>query len=295
MRQTPLTLAPAPKNRMSRLLLPRDLPDLLRRVQALPSPAVVAIAGGSSTGKSTHVAAPLRAALGDSAALIAQDMQQGLRSRGLSGELRWDAPENYGLEETAEAIEAFRAGKCFDWPTWSFLEQAHGPSTTIHPAHVLLVEGLYAAHGALAAAADLVVYVEARAIVRLIRRVLRNHHERYPGRADPGRTAAGFLATVLLAHERCVRSQRVDAHLIVETDPAFERLRRRFDLPGLAPTAAVDVRRRIDVDAQTRASVVETVSGAVHLRVETDTACYVDVPIDAQTAQALVDLDADAW
>lgn len=280
---------------MPRLQLPGDLPELLRHVQALPAPAVVAIAGGSSTGKSTHVAQPLQAALGEHAALIAQDMQQGLRSRGLSGELRWDAPENYGLEETAEAIKAFRAGRPFDWPTWSFLEQTHGPAATVHPTRVLLVEGLYAAHEHLSAAADLVVYVEARAIVRLVRRVLRNHYERYPGRAAPGRTAAGFLGTVLLAHERCVRPQRNDAHLIVETDPVFERLRTRFDLPALTPVETIEIRKRIDIDAQTHASVVETASGALHLRVQSGAECYLDFPVDPTTAQRLVEFDADAW
>ena len=279
---------------MSKLLLPQDLPELLRHVQGLPQPAVIAIAGGSSTGKSTHVAAPLHDALGESAALIAQDMQQGLRSRGLAHALRWDAPENYGLAETAEAIRSFRVGKCFEWPTWSFLDQSHGPSRTILPAGVLLVEGLYAAYGPLAAAADLIVYVEARAIVRLLRRVLRNAYERYPGQAAPGRSAASFLDTVLRAHEHCVRPQRADADLIVETDPTFEPLRARFELPALKPPPPIAVQRRIEIDPETYASLVETTAGTMHLRVESGEVCYVDLAIDSQTAQRLVEFDADA-
>ena len=280
------------------LELPGALDALVARVRArvagLGRPAVVAVAGGSSTGKSTFVAAPLAAALGEGVRLVAQDMQQRRVPVPLDPRWGWDDPANFGLDACLEAVERFRRGADFSWPCYRFAERRHDAPERVGAGRILVLEGLYAARGPLRRAVDAIVYVEAPAVVRLVRRILRNQYERYPGLAVPGRTAAGFLGAVSAAHRDCVRPQRAQADWLVRTAPAFARLAERFALAPLPVTPAVAVRRAVPLDGETTLATVTLPDGAVHLRVDWRGACRLDAPLDTATAEAFDRFDPEA-
>lgn len=277
--------------------LPAELSTLAAQLRALAAgnarPFVVAIAGGTSTGKSTFVAKPLLDVLGTDARLVAQDMQQRRTATTMDPRWAWDDPANYGIDACIEAIDQFRRGRAFAWPRYHFATRTHGEPETITPGRILLLEGLYAARGPLRDAVDAVVYVEARAIVRLVRRMLRNEHERYPGLAVAGSTGGRFLGTVLAAHRDCVRPQRVHADFVVTTAPQFAHLQARFGLEALSDRAAGKVRRSVPFDAETSVSTVELADGSLRLRIHWRDQCVLDTPFEADAAAAFDRLDPD--
>ncbi|MEE4299630.1 MAG: hypothetical protein V2J24_09320 [Pseudomonadales bacterium] len=292
----PTSRSEAPKA-PTRLELPSELPELAARIHdreaASGHPIVVAIAGGTSTGKSTFVAEPLRVALGGDARLVAQDMQQRRSPAAMDPRWAWDDPANYGIEACVEAIERFRRRQAFAWPRYHFATRTHGEPESIKPGRILLLEGLYAACGSLREAVDIVVYVEARAIVRLVRRMLRNEHERYPGLAVAGSTGGRFLGTVLAAHRACVRPQREDADFVVQTAPEFAHLQSRFRLEALPIQEAADPRRRVAFDAETTVSTVELEDGRLRLRIHWRDRCVLDTPFEPEAADAFDGFDPD--
>jgi uridine kinase len=280
------------------LELPGALDALVARVRArvagIGRPAVVAVAGGSSTGKSTFVAAPLAAALGPDVRLVAQDMHQRRVPVPLDDRWGWDDPANFGVEACLEAVERFHAGLGFSWPRYRFAERRHDPPERIEAGRVLVLEGLYAARGPLREAVDAIVYVEAPAAVRLIRRILRNQYERYPGLAVPGQTAASFLGRVSAAHRDCVRAQRAQADWVVRTARAFVHLAERFALAPIPVTPASAVRRGVPLDGDATLATVTLPDGAVHLRVDWRGHYRFDAPLDAATAEAFDRFDPEA-
>lgn len=287
--------APAKESATELLALPGGLDALVRWVRAEASqagPTIVCIAGGTSTGKSTQIAAPLAHALGAEARLLQQDMQQlGLPDPRYG----FDHPNGYGIDACLTAIERFRAGSAFDWPCFDFVRRSHGPPVRMEAGAWLILEGLHALAPPLAAAADLRIYAEAPAVVRLVRRILRNHYERYPGVAVPGRTAASFLGPVLTAHRELVRPQRDLAQLRVQTDRAFSQLRDRFGLAAVAISAddGLETSRRVAFDDKTVVRSVRDATGRWRLCIDVADACYADWEIDAETAEAFATFDPE--
>lgn len=223
-----------------RLTLPQQLPDLIDTARRAipPARAVVLVAGGSSTGKSSLVAAEIAAAFGADACLLAQDMQQSGDMTALDPRYARDDPANYGIDACIAAIDAFRRGEEIHWPHYDF-RSAKRSSPQMQPeARILILEGLFAAQPALHARADWTVYVEAPAAQRLIRRLLRGQHERYPDRPLTARSVNGFLTTVQAAHDDQVRPQRQRADLIVHTEIRFAELRRRHAVQAMETAPA---------------------------------------------------------
>lgn len=287
--------APAKESATEPLALPGRLDALVRWVRERANktgPTIVCIAGGTSTGKTTQIAAPLAHALGAEARLLHQDMQQlGLPDPRYG----FDHPHSYGIDACLAAIERFRAGAAFDWPHFDFIRRNHGAPLRIEAGAWLILEGLHALAPPLATAADLRIYAEAPAVVRLVRRILRNHYERYPGLAVPGRTAAGFLGPVLSAHRELVRPQRDLAQLRVCTDRAFSQLRDRFGLAALAISAdeGLETSRRVAFDDKTVVRSIRNAAGRWRLCIDVADACFADWEIDADTAAAFASFDPE--
>lgn len=279
-------------------LLPGDLHTLVARVRAAmhriaPRPAVILVAGGTSTGKSNFVAAPLVAALGSEVRLLSQDMHQLADSSRLDPRYMRDDPANYGLAECREALAQFQRGEPLSWPQFDFAAGTHGPRRCVAPGSALVLEGLYAAHASLAPLADHVVYAEAPAVVRLVRRMLRSRFERYSGRNLESRSGAHFLSTVAAAHRTHVVVQRAAAHAIVRTDLSFQVLRERFALTPL-PTPQEQVLWRTQFDPRTVVTVERTLVHPRLLRVRQNWVCFLEVPLDEDVLLALQNFDPQA-
>lgn len=280
------------------LQLPRDFDALLSRARAMlaargGTPAVILVAGGSCTGKTTMLADPLAAALGNQAWHLSQDMQQCCAPESMAPRYLRDDPAHYGIAACAHVIQSHRQARSFTWPDYDFAQGRHGPVRLLDPRPVLILEGLYALAPDLCGQADLRLYVEAPAVVRLVRRLFRNRHERYPDRPLESRAVLRFLTSVQTAHREQVRMQREHADLCLTTVLDFAATRERFSLQPLAVTGG-RLRWQAAFDAQTRVCLERLGAQSQALRIYQGRHCYLDLALDTEAARALSTVDAGA-
>lgn len=180
---------------------------------------IIAIVGGSASGKTT-LARALARLLGGRCAVIAEDDYY--RDTGPGADpaaINFDAPDAKEASLLAAHLKAARAGASFEKPRYDLRTHRRGAETeTIAPVDALIVEGLHLlAHPALEGAFDFAVYIEAEESLRLGRRLIRDVEER--ARA-PRAVLDQFFAHVRPMHKLHVDPQRARADLIV--DARFE-------------------------------------------------------------------------
>ncbi|MEM6831062.1 MAG: hypothetical protein AAF551_11160 [Bacteroidota bacterium] len=202
---------------------------------------VVAICGGSCTGKSTQVTSALKEELGDQAVVFHQDAFQNNPSYQASFDetYRWDHPDNFDLRACEDALRGLVTNEVVVIPDYSFQTDEPIGTKTIAPRPIILFEGLYASFKQLLHFSDVVIYAEAPFHARLIRRIYRNTRERYKGR-DQGAIVQGFVSSVTQAHRDFVCQQKVCAHLILRMPFHFSELIERFQLVPVAGRAIYD-------------------------------------------------------
>lgn len=148
----------------------------------LQRPIVVAIAGGSASGKTSAVASRLAEQFGDEALAISlDDYYKGVsymkrREAELGRELSFDEPEVVDLELAAEQLAALRAGGSINKPIYDFQtgERAGITTTNLRGRSIIIVEGLFALNEDLAETADVTCFVNTETHGRVIRRLLRD-------------------------------------------------------------------------------------------------------------------------
>ena len=240
---------------------------LLKQIKQIQSghhrPVIVAICGGSATGKSTQVAQGLKNALGANALLFHQDNFQNLPQRisNLNPRYRQDDPENYGLADLPDILDALRTNQATQIPRYIFQKRSHEGTQRLSPTEIILFEGLYSAHASIVEKADFVVYVEMRAIGRVLRRGYRGLFERY-GRVNFANVFWNFCTSVLAAHMECVRKQRERADLIIRIPYTFSETLNRFPIQPVIPNSQLarsgPVIREYAVDADSRLQIIGT-------------------------------------
>ncbi|MBI4576339.1 MAG: uridine kinase [Planctomycetes bacterium] len=183
-------------------------------------PRLVAIAGGTASGKTT-LAQRLAEALGsEGVAVLPQDAYY--RPLDQVPGRNFDHPAAFDLDLLAAHAAALRAGRPVDRPVYDYAVHDRAERTVrLGPAGTIVLEGLLALHDPrVRALADLALYVEAPPDLRLARRVARDMTER-------GRTAESVLRQwteqVRPMHAAHVEPQRDHAHLLVrgDRDPAI--------------------------------------------------------------------------
>ncbi len=212
------------------------------RMSTAGPPFVVAICGGSSTGKSTVLTDSIRRAFPDQTSLIAQDHFQFLNmgKDEIDPVYGLDHYLHYGVDQCSEMVSALRSGLSVASPQFDFRSRTHQKPLIIHPKPIVLVEGLFSAFRHLRESMDLVVYLESYAFERLIRRLFRNIHERYAGLPiDGNRSIRGFLTRVLNAHRDFVTSQKQNADLVFRNPIHFSRLIDRFQLKPIVEESPI--------------------------------------------------------
>lgn len=261
-----------------------------RRRSGIDRPFVVAVAGGSATGKSSQVAARLAERLGHLCSRIEQDnfQQRPAMLDKLNPRYRRDDPLNFGLETCADLLERLRAGQQASMPVYSFQDQRHTGSRTLNVRPVILLDGLYAGHETLQPWIDLSLYVETPLYGRLLRRLFRNQFERYRN-ADPGRTLQGFLGPVLKAHREQVRDQRGQAHWILQNPYRFAESLERFDLSPVRHQ--VPIRRTYALPGGLTLEIAGTDPTVPIFRIRYADRLYFPFPVDPATAERLETLD----
>lgn len=178
--------------------------------------AVVAIAGGTGSGKST-IANAIVSELPDSVTLLSHDMYY-RDNRQLSFEdrsrLNYDHPESFDDDLYAFHLAELRSGRPIPRPCYNFSTHLREDRTVLlEPRPVVLAEGiLVLANPILRQYFDLKVFVDTDADVRILRRITRDLEER-------GRTLdsviAQYLGTVKPMHEAFVEPSKRYADIII--------------------------------------------------------------------------------
>jgi uridine kinase len=188
---------------------------------------IVLIAGGTASGKSTLCRT---LAARPDVLLIEHDRYYKSASPGAN----FDEPAALDTALLIAQLAALRQGEAVDLPIYDFARHARADGTDrAVAAPIVVVEGiLVLCEPALRAVADLSVFVDAPADLRLARRLRRDLIER-------GRSAESvlnqYLATVRPMHNRWVEPAKAHAHLVLDGEQPPEQLLAQLDaaLAGL--------------------------------------------------------------
>jgi uridine kinase len=178
---------------------------------------VIAIAGGTGSGKTTIAAAIETSAGASRVTRISHDSYYRDRfdlSPAERAGLNFDHPESLETELLVEHLDQLSAGNAVDIPVYDFVEHRRtSEPVRTHPRDIILVEGvLVLAEPALRERCALCIYVDTDDDVRFIRRLHRDVHER--GRSMQS-VIDQYLATVRPMHIQFVRPSRQYADIIV--------------------------------------------------------------------------------
>jgi uridine kinase len=178
-------------------------------------PKILAIAGGSCSGKTTF-AAHLRSYVGaENCHIIRQDNYYfDIRERGRATPLNFDIPEALDFDLLLENLRALSRNEAAILPQYEFTTHQRCPaSKPVTPRPLIIVEGiLLLTQPKLCSIFDQSVYIRCGAALRLSRRLERDMAER-------GRTEADILRQfheqVEPAHQKFVSPSQTQASLII--------------------------------------------------------------------------------
>jgi uridine kinase len=144
---------------------------------------VLGIAGGSGSGKTTVALRLAEHFAHEKVAILHHDAYYRDRSElplEQRAELNYDHPDSFENELLVRHLEILRAGGRIEEPIYSYERHARERrSVTVGPASIVLLEGITVlAIPELRALMDVKLYVDCDADERLVRRLLRDLHER---------------------------------------------------------------------------------------------------------------------
>jgi uridine kinase len=210
-------------------------------------PVIVGVCGGTSTGKSTVVTRTLETVFRGKTTIIAQDHFQYLEVQrdALDPLYGLDHVHHYGVERCVELVQMLKAGTEAEMPVYDFKKRQHTGTQKLRANPIIIVEGLYGTFGALADQASIRVYTQSHAFERLVRRMIRNQFERYPGLPiDGNRAILSFLSRVQQAHVDFVRSQKYRATHVLDNPIRFGWLVDKHHIPVLEPLSDLEYQLR---------------------------------------------------
>jgi len=231
-------------------------------------PVFVAVAGGSSLGKTSYFVPHLRRSLQKELDVVVIQQDQ-FRDFGIPKDqyhitYQGDDPFIYQLERCFECLSILKTGMSVEIPAWSLQvnpqsgqKEISTYSQVIHPGEVIIFEGFYAIFPPLTMLADISIYLEGPAWSRLIRRIIRNWIER--GYGNPKDICNYFVNAVLPAHRQFVVQQRWEADIILAINYRFEDSLDRFELPSTSLSQEVlNLFYSFDIDPHTYFRIIST-------------------------------------
>lgn len=178
--------------------------------------AVIAIAGGTGSGKTTF-AKKIVDQLPNHVSLLTHDAYY-KNNRHLSYEdrckLNYDHPDAFDTDLFIEHVRQLKEGNAIERPVYNFSTHLREEYTVrIEPVEIVLVEGILVLENpALRQLFDLRIFVDTDADVRILRRITRDINER-------GRTLSSvigqYLDTVKPMHEAFVEPTKRYANVII--------------------------------------------------------------------------------
>ncbi len=180
-------------------------------------PLIIAIAGGSGSGKTTIAESVVEIVGPRHVALIAHDAyyrDQSALSLEKRAQINYDHPDSLETELLADHLRRLRAGESVERPVYDFSTHTRsGKTVTVRPESVILVEGiLVLSEPELRELMDLRVYVDTDADLRLLRRLHRDTIER---KRTVDSVLQQYEATVRPMHIQFVEPSKRYADIIV--------------------------------------------------------------------------------
>ena len=179
-------------------------------------PQILAIAGGSCSGKTT-LAAYLRDYIGAEHCLVVRqdDYYHDITARGGSPMTNFDIPEALDFDLLRDNLLAFKRGDAVAMPQYDFTTHRRGPPREpCHARPLIIVDGiLILAEPTLREVFDHSLYIRCAADLRLSRRIDRDTAQRGRTRNDVLRQ---FHDQVEPAHQSYVSPSKIHADIIIE-------------------------------------------------------------------------------
>ena len=175
------------------------------------------IAGGSGSGKTTILERILRGPVGSAVVLLPHDAYYHSRvdmPAHVRDQENWDHPDALDNELFVRQLDDLKAGRAIDRPVYNFATHSRATETIrLEPRPVLLVDGiLLFAIPAIRDRLDLRIFVDTPADLRIVRRLVRDIHER--GRSVESVTDQ-YVQTVRPMHDQFVEPSRRAANVII--------------------------------------------------------------------------------
>jgi len=183
-------------------------------------PVIIAVAGGSSSGKTTVVNKILKNLKGYEIVVIRHDdyyKDQTTMTMAERTEVNYDHPFALDNDLFYQHIKDLITGKSIEKPTYDFVELNRAKETElVKPAKIIILEGILVLEDdRIRELADIKLYVEADEDLRFIRRLKRDTQER-------GRTIDSvinqYLSTVKPMHYAFVKPSKRYADIIIPND-----------------------------------------------------------------------------
>ncbi len=149
----------------------------------MEKPYVIGITGGSGSGKTLFLKTLLDSFKSSEVTCISQDDYYRPREYQLvdkNGELNFDRPESIDYEHFASDLKALSEGNVVEKEEYTFNNPNITPKKIVmRPAKVILVEGIFIFHyEKIRELIDLKIFIEAKAYIKLQRRLKRDREER---------------------------------------------------------------------------------------------------------------------
>ena len=177
---------------------------------------IIGIAGGSGSGKTT-ITRELVRRFGEDVTVIYHDNYYKAHhnmSYEERAKLNYDHPDAFDTDLLVEALRELKEGREVTCPVYDYASHDRSEETiTIRPTRVIIVEGiLIFQNPELRSLMDIKLFVDTDADVRILRRIMRDVHER--GRSLES-VVQQYLTTVKPMHEQFVEPSKRCADIII--------------------------------------------------------------------------------
>ena len=184
-------------------------------------PILIAIAGGTASGKTTVVDEIINHFQSEDVAVICQDNYYKLQDDiplEARRKINYDHPNSFDLDLLYEELSKLIEGQTIYCPVYDFKEHNRKKYETkeINSTKVIILEGIMALYDSrIRSLSDILIYVESDPDIRFIRRLKRDIHER--GR-DLDSVIMQYLSTVKPMYDEYIAPTKRYADIIIPND-----------------------------------------------------------------------------
>ena len=189
----------------------------------MKTPYIIGITGGSGSGKTRFLNRLLDQFTASEVCLVSQDNYYKLRDEQPvddKGIKNFDLPESIDFAEFKKDIIALKEGNSVSRLEYTFNNPKAIPKQIeLHPASVLVVEGIFVLHDQeIAKVLDLKVFIEAQDYIKLKRRIIRDEKERGYDLDD---VLYRYEHHVMPTYYKYIKPYKMDADVIIPNNTDF--------------------------------------------------------------------------